>query len=98
MLLPLLFCFVAVGCTRPASPRPVVYAFTASWCGPCQQDKPRFQSLGRSGAARVIEIDYDRWREKADRWGVDSLPYYFVFKGGKLHYSGNSLNEVIRNL
>lgn len=62
-----------------ATKRPIVYAFTASWCGPCQRHKPRREAL--KARYDIREIDTDEHPEIARQFGVDSIPDYYLWTG-----------------
>ncbi|MBX6316614.1 MAG: thioredoxin family protein, partial [Isosphaeraceae bacterium] len=51
--------------------------FHASWCGPCQQMRPRIEQLIRSGyPVRSIDIDHDE--ATAQRYGVTEVPTFII--------------------
>jgi thioredoxin 1 len=71
--------------------RPVLVKFQAKWCGACRIVAPTIQGLSGEYAGRVgfVEIDVDRGRELAGKYGIRSIPAVFVFKNGE------QLNEII---
>jgi thiol-disulfide isomerase/thioredoxin len=83
-LLPLL-----TGCETPTQPnhgggctRPKVIAFTASWCGPCHAAQPLLVQVEARGVEVQI-VDIDENPEMARKYGVTSVPTFFVYVCGK---------------
>ena len=65
------------GCVRPK-----VIAFTAAWCGPCKQAKPFLVQVEAAGV-EVQVVDIDEHPDMARRYGVTSVPTFFVYVSGK---------------
>ena len=67
------------------SAKPVLVDFYAEWCGPCQIMKPRLLDVAeRIGEnAKVVEIDVDREKEIAERYRIQSVPTFIIFKNGE---------------
>ena len=63
----------------------IIIDFFAEWCGPCRIMKPRLldvaERIGEDG--KVVEIDIDREKELAERYRIQSVPTFIIFKDGK---------------
>ncbi|MBR9802544.1 thioredoxin family protein, partial [bacterium] len=60
----------------------VLYDFTASWCGPCQQMNPIVHKLAREGFP-VQQVDIDKNPELAKKYSVTSIPAFVMVVNGK---------------
>jgi thiol-disulfide isomerase/thioredoxin len=63
-------------------PRGVVYDFTASWCGPCQQVAPIVSKLEREGLP-IRKVDIDREKELVEKFRIDRVPTFVLVVDGK---------------
>jgi thioredoxin len=64
---------------------PVLLEFSAEWCGPCKQMAPELQALAREleGKAKVVTLDIDKSPMIPRQMGVQSVPTFVVFHGGR---------------
>lgn len=60
-----------------------IVRFTASWCVPCKQYKPIFDSVAIRLDTDFYVIDIERYPEAAEAQGVRSIPAVFQVKDGE---------------
>jgi len=108
-LLPICLLLAAVlwagGCIRPILPiapapidngciRPKVLVFSASWCEPCQRDKVVLVQVEAMGV-EVQVIDIDKRPDLARKYGVTSVPTYFIYISGHSIQRTNDVSVVV---
>ncbi len=98
----------ATGCEELAAPqpkppinepceRPKLLAFTAVWCGPCQQQKAHVDEIEAAGV-QVTRIDIDQQPDLARQYGVTAVPTYFYYECNqspvKTHQAADILQRI----
>ena len=68
------------------STKTVIVDFFSSWCLPCSLVSPEIDSLADKykDVAKVGTVNYDKNRELALKYGVQSVPTTFVFENGEI--------------
>jgi len=78
----------------------VVMDFTATWCGPCQIQKPILEQLeGELGDKVEFKmIDVDQNNALAGKYGVSAVPTLIIEKDGEIvkRYTGVTSADVLR--
>ena len=80
--------------------KPILYAFTAKWCGHCQHFGPTFAKLRQeyvdSNLLLTVNVDEERNRDLVELHGIEGFPTIQLFDGKKLHeYSGGrDINNI----
>jgi thioredoxin 1 len=64
--------------------KPVLVDFWADWCLPCKMMSPIIHQLAKeyAGRAYIAKLNVDNNVLTATKYGVMSIPYFIVFKGG----------------
>ena len=65
--------------------QPVLVAFFATWCGPCQMLAPILKQVKESLGERItiIKIDVDKNQAIAAQYQVRGVPTMLLFQNGK---------------
>ncbi|CAK9134693.1 unnamed protein product [Ilex paraguariensis] len=67
------------------SDKPVLVDFYATWCGPCQFMVPILNEVGAKmkDKIQVVKIDTEKYTSIADKYKIEALPTFIIFKDGK---------------
>ena len=60
--------------------------FWAAWCGPCRMVAPEVEKVASqlAGRALVLKVDTEKLPQLAQRYRVQGIPNFAVFRGGTL--------------
>ncbi len=63
---------------------PVIVDFWASWCLPCKAIEESLNELEKEydGKVKICKLNVDRYRFTAQRYGIEGLPTFIIFKNG----------------
>lgn len=83
----------------PWNDRGEVLFFNATWCGPCRRMKPIVAGMRRQGY-RMRDVDVDRNRNLADKYGIRAVPtFVFLENGSEVNrFSGGTTPARLRKL
>ncbi|OHX66277.1 thioredoxin family protein [Flammeovirga pacifica] len=74
----------------------VVVKYFAGWCGSCRLFKPKFKRLSgdeRFEGIAFLDVNAEESPEARALAGVNNLPFFAIFKGGKLVEGGPMSKE-----
>ncbi|UGV40480.1 thioredoxin fold domain-containing protein [Methanococcoides orientis] len=79
----------------------VVLDFTATWCGPCQMQKPILEELeGEMGDKVEFKmVDVDQNNALAGKYGISAVPTLIIEKDGAevKRFTGVTSADVLRS-
>lgn len=74
-----------------------IVKFTATWCGPCKQIAPAFESLASEhfvkDCVEFVCVDVDVCSDVTASCGVTAMPSWQAWKSGKAVYFATGANE-----
>ncbi|XP_010461395.1 PREDICTED: thioredoxin Y2, chloroplastic [Camelina sativa] len=68
------------------SHKPLLVDFYATWCGPCQLMVPILNEVSETlkDKIAVVKIDTEKYPSLANKYQIEALPTFILFKDGKL--------------
>ena len=68
------------------SETPLLVDFYADWCGPCKTMSPIVEDIAKEmdGQMKVIKIDTDKNPAVSQKFGIQGIPTFILFKKGKI--------------
>ena len=83
---------------------PILFLFSAKWCGHCHHFMPTFEKLRREYVdkkkLKVLNIDEEKNRDLVEKYGIEGFPTIKLYDGKELHeYTGgrdiNNIREYV---
>ncbi|MBR5332141.1 MAG: thioredoxin family protein [Muribaculaceae bacterium] len=72
--------------------KPVIIDFNATWCMPCKQFAPHFESVAQKTGDKAVfvSVDVDKWQDVANEFGAQAIPMVVIVKpnGEKVSHVG----------
>jgi thiol-disulfide isomerase/thioredoxin len=75
--------------------RPKIIAFGADWCPACNAGHAKLDALERMGVD-VERVNIDKYPDLATKWGITSVPVYFVIRCGHETVRTQDIDEAVR--
>lgn len=96
MIRSLAFCLMIMtgNAVFAADPTSIVYDFSATWCGPCQQMAPLVARLEREGLP-IRKVDIDQEKTLANKFNITSIPtFVLVVEGKEVQRQSGAMSEA----
>jgi thiol-disulfide isomerase/thioredoxin len=80
--------------------KPILFAFTAKWCGHCHHFLPTFEKLRREyvddSKLKTINVDEEKNSDLVELYGIEGFPSIKLHDGKKLHdfTGGRDINSI----
>jgi thiol-disulfide isomerase/thioredoxin len=74
---------------------PKIIAFGAPWCPACCAGQSKLDALERKGVV-VEHVNIDEHPDLATKWGITSIPVYFVIRCGHETVRTQDIDEAVR--
>jgi thioredoxin 2 len=74
---------------------PIFVDFWAPWCAPCRMAAPEVDRLAArvAGKAMVLKINTEEHPDVAQRYGIQAIPTFMVFKDGAEVFRHSGLSD-----
>jgi len=73
-----------------------ILKFGAPWCMPCKQDKPKYAMLAQTWRQwQFLDVDVDECSETATKYGIRSIPAYFmIYRNNRGHMTTRRVDNI----
>ncbi len=76
--------------------KPVLFDFSATWCGPCKMQTPIIEELAKKmgDAVEIRKIDVDQHMDLAEKYAIRVIPTLIIEKDGKVIQSLEGVTDA----